>query len=377
MFVSSLISGMEPIRAAARTAVETLRHTPVMAEDFGAQPASPQVACLTGLREADLVLLILGARYGAVQASGLSATHEEYREAKERKPVIAFVQEGVDREPRQAAFVEEVQGWSGGLFRAGFCDAADLQTAVTRALYDYALSTATGPVDDADLTKRAVAALPAAPRSSSSGSPVLRLALVGGPQQQLLRPVEIERPELREALHQSALFGAARIFDPGRGVTPQIVGSSLKLAQERGSQVELDQRGEFRLTLLLERERSAGMPVLLQEDVQTALDTGLAYAAAVVDRVDPTDRLVRMAVAVRIDGGEYQAWRTRAEHDASPNSVSLGHSAGAEHGPETLVMTRAALRMNRAHAVEDLLVPLRRQWRTEGATRPRGGIRFV
>ena len=74
VFVSSLITGMESIRLAARKAVEILRHAPIMAEDLGAQPNSPQVACLTGLRQSDVVVLILGERYGAEQASGLSAT---------------------------------------------------------------------------------------------------------------------------------------------------------------------------------------------------------------------------------------------------------------------------------------------------------------
>src|SRR6185295_20078467 len=81
VFVSSLISGMEPLRRAARDAISTLGHQPVMAEDFAARVSSPQVACLGDLRQADLVVLILGDRYGDIQASGLSATHEEYREA--------------------------------------------------------------------------------------------------------------------------------------------------------------------------------------------------------------------------------------------------------------------------------------------------------
>lgn len=34
---------------------------------------------------------MLGEAYGMKQASGLSATHEEYREARDTKPVIAFV----------------------------------------------------------------------------------------------------------------------------------------------------------------------------------------------------------------------------------------------------------------------------------------------
>ena len=46
IFISSLISGFGPFRAAAHRAVEMLRHTPVMADDFRAMPNSPQVACL-------------------------------------------------------------------------------------------------------------------------------------------------------------------------------------------------------------------------------------------------------------------------------------------------------------------------------------------
>ncbi|MGI4757637.1 MAG: DUF4062 domain-containing protein [Janthinobacterium lividum] len=67
VFISSLITGMEPFRAAAKDAIATLRHEPIMAEDFGARPNSPQVACLSELRQADVVVLILGAGYGAVQ----------------------------------------------------------------------------------------------------------------------------------------------------------------------------------------------------------------------------------------------------------------------------------------------------------------------
>jgi hypothetical protein len=69
---------MEPFRAGAREAVTQLGHQPVMAEDFGARPMSPQIACLQGVRQSAAVVLILGAAYGAKQASGLSATHEEF-----------------------------------------------------------------------------------------------------------------------------------------------------------------------------------------------------------------------------------------------------------------------------------------------------------
>jgi Domain of unknown function (DUF4062) len=70
VFISSLITGMDSLRDAAREAVLQLGHEPVMAEDFGARPHSPQVTCLSGVREAGLIIL----------------THEEYREAKDRCP---------------------------------------------------------------------------------------------------------------------------------------------------------------------------------------------------------------------------------------------------------------------------------------------------
>ena len=62
IFLSSVISGMEEYRAAARQAAETLGHTVTAAEDFGASPLSPQQVCLAGVRDADLVVLLLGER---------------------------------------------------------------------------------------------------------------------------------------------------------------------------------------------------------------------------------------------------------------------------------------------------------------------------
>jgi hypothetical protein len=103
VFVSSAISGMEEYRAVARLAAEALGHTVIAAEDFGASPLSPQQVCLGAVHDADVVVLLLGARYGLPQGSGLSPTHEEYREARGSKPVLAFVKSGVTHEPDQDA----------------------------------------------------------------------------------------------------------------------------------------------------------------------------------------------------------------------------------------------------------------------------------
>lgn len=138
ILISSLISGFEPFREAARSAATTLRHQVVMAENFGAQPNSPQVACLQGVRSADLVILIVGEHYGAVLGtSGVSPTHEEFLEAREAKPVLVFVQEGVTRDAQQVKFLSDVQGWQKGYFRSGFKTAEQLKDLVTGAIHDY------------------------------------------------------------------------------------------------------------------------------------------------------------------------------------------------------------------------------------------------
>lgn len=338
-----------------------------MAEDFGAQPNSPQVACLQGIRSADVVVLILGEHYGAVQPrSGLSATHEEYREARDTKPILAFVQEGVSPGPEQAAFIAEVQGWEGGLFRGGFRDADDLQAGIIRALHDATLANATGPIDEQEVLSRAVALLPVQNRNTVEG-PFIDVAVAGGPRQQLLRPVQMEDPALAERLLQEALFGADRLFDRSIGTDTGLDGSDLVIAQQRGPLLRLTEQGSMMLRLPVteaHRDRGVfgGLPAIIEETVQQRIATALGFAAAQLEHIDRTERITHVAIAVRITGSDYLGWRTRAEHAASPNSMTMGVGS-PERGPVTTFKRRAALRLDRRHIVEDLVVPLRRQWR--------------
>jgi len=371
VFVSSLIGGFKQERAAAKRAIITLRHQAIMAEDFGAQPNSPQVACLRGLREADLVVLVLGASYGATQPSGLSATHEEYREARNSKPVVAFVQEGVERDSAQSDFVTEVQAWEGGLFRGGFETPEQLGDLVTRAIYDVDLARAVGPVDESDLIGRAKALIPAEDRQGSD-VPTLNLAIAGGPKQQILRPIEIEAKPLADALLQSALFGGASVFDQRLGNEIGLNGGCLVLRQERAASIQIDQGGSIFMRLPLEDtggSRLGGfgsMHVIVEEAVQARLSQALAFACEILDRIDSTQRLTHLAVASSIANAEYAAWRTEAQHAASPRSVSLGNLCGADRSLVCLVQKSSALRVGRNQIVEDLLVLIRRQFPTGG-----------
>lgn len=369
VFISSLISGMEAERAAAKKAIALFRHQPVMAEDFGARPNSPQVACLSGLRDADAVVLILGSRYGAVQASGLSATHEEYREARGNKSILVFVQEG-SPEPAQAALIEEVSGWEQGFFRASFADAEDLGEKVARALHDLELANAAGSVDPGALAQRAITRLPAAERSWSGAS--LQFALAAGPETSILRPAELESDALAEALQQQALFGRPPLFDRREGSDWRVVDHALVLVQElrqrSNAELRLWGTGDMSMSIPIAQSDSRGFQVVIEEDVAERLAACIAYAAWVLGHVDRTEKVSHVALAARVVSESAMGWRTRAEHAASPTSGSFD-GFGQEHervepvqlSPATMV--RAALTMNAATIAEDLLVLLRRRWK--------------
>lgn len=153
-----MIRGFEVYCDVAVRAAKALRHEVKRAEDFPASPSTPQQACLAGVRWADAVILLIGSRYGSRQPSGLSATHEEYREARDRCQVLVLIQRGVDLEPAQQEFLREVQAWATGHLTASFSDAEELRDATTVALHDLELTRAVGPVDEAVMRRLAAKA---------------------------------------------------------------------------------------------------------------------------------------------------------------------------------------------------------------------------
>ena len=365
VFISSLIGGMEDFRAAVVEAIHSLGHEAITAESLSADASSPRVACLSGVRDANLVVLILGSRYGAPQTpSGLSATHEEYREARGTKPVLAFIQQGVEREPQQTTFVQEVEDWEHGQFRAGFSTREQLRNEVTRAIHQREMALAATPVDANELLSRALAMVAHQDsRHFGQAHTLMRLAVVGGPMQQILRPVEIERPELARSILQAALFGDAPIFETSESNSTELIGDRLSIGQSNGNAVSIDERGSILISFRVPSER--GMGVILEEDVSERLRAGLAFSAGLLDQIDSSQRLSRVVVAAHLEGSGFSAWRTRAEHQRSPNQVT--YSRGYSEVQEEPVhfqppdQARAALSYDAETITEDLVALLRRQ----------------
>jgi len=369
VFISSLISWMEAERAIVKHSVEVLGHQAVMAEDFGARASSPQVACLSGLRDSDLVVLILGSRYGAKQTSGLSATHEEFKEAQNRKPILTFVEDG-DAEEDQAALIQEASGWEQGLYRASFATPQELGDKVVRALHNHALANAAAPLNPEALRARALELLPDMRRDISTA--LFQLAVAAGPSQPVLRPAEMEAQTMTDALQQRALFGPPPLFNRTLGTNRRLDSGALVIEQEdrhgEGAKIALWPTGDILIQLPADRpSRGIGFPTLVQEDIAAQLAGSLSYITWLLSHVDPTERLTHVALATRVIGGSMYGWRTEREHAASPNSGSMmmfGQEAERD-APVMLApahMVRQALTMNAARIVEDLIVLLRRKW---------------
>jgi hypothetical protein len=137
VFISSLARGeMGHVRQAVKQGVESLDMVPVMFETAGASERASRAELLDKVVGSDVLLLSFGAQYGETGESGFSPTEDEFNAAREHgRPVLTIVQEGVEREPAQEAFVGRVRGtWERGAFAPGFRTPEEAPLAAVRAL---------------------------------------------------------------------------------------------------------------------------------------------------------------------------------------------------------------------------------------------------
>ena len=156
IFVSSVMTGYQEYREAARAGIRRAGCDPVLAEDFPAQDISARSACLDGVQSADALVLLLGQRFGWVAPSGRSATEEEYQEARRPyMPVLVFAQNEGAKEPDQLRFIAEVEDYIQGHFRRSFQTPTELKRLVKEAVMSADLGgvSRTGDVADGRISE--------------------------------------------------------------------------------------------------------------------------------------------------------------------------------------------------------------------------------
>jgi len=192
----------------------------------------------------------------------------------------------------------------------------------------------------------------------------LILVIAGGPRQQVVRPKDLESQELEESITREALFGSHRIFDQRHGTKRGIRDDQLTIEQDKNA-ILLDQLGTVRLVVSLEpqNDQRIGLAgVAIQEEVEESLQRTLKFAAWVLDYVDPLRRISDVVIVVTLQGAV--TWRTRAEHQRSPNSYFMRSSTE----PAVVQLTparrhRATLTQDTGTLAEDLTALLGRRLR--------------
>ena len=139
VFVSSVVGGYTEFRNAAKDAIEALGHEPVVMEVTHHSAADPPRAeCFAQIEDSDVVVMLLGARYGEPQQSGKSATHEEWDHAyRNNKPILPFVEDLDDhdqRDPQQQDFLVEIGGWEEGAYWGRYSSPLSLVTELVKSL---------------------------------------------------------------------------------------------------------------------------------------------------------------------------------------------------------------------------------------------------
>lgn len=136
VFVSSIVGGYEEYRTAAQDAIKALDHEAVLMErTHPSSPAPSRGECLREIEDSDVVVLLLGSRYGTPEKSGKSPTHEEFEHARGvGKPILVFVEDVVDRDVAQSDFLAEISGWEDGYFRTKYSAPITLVTEIVKAL---------------------------------------------------------------------------------------------------------------------------------------------------------------------------------------------------------------------------------------------------
>jgi hypothetical protein len=110
-FISSEMSQLLPARQAVADALREMGMNVVLFEDLGGRDEDAISAYLDGVARSDIYIGIVADRYGQMQPSGRSPTHEEYLYAQQQGKRISFwiAEDAAERQGNARDFVQEVQ----------------------------------------------------------------------------------------------------------------------------------------------------------------------------------------------------------------------------------------------------------------------------
>jgi hypothetical protein len=303
VFVSSVMDGFEEYRLAARQGIITAGGTPVLVEDFPSLPLSPRTACLEGVASSDIYIGIVGHRGGWTAPSGKLVVEEEYEEARRHKlRTLAFIQDS-ERDEGAARLVRLFSDYIAGMFRQRFSRAEDLRTAVERALAPL-MEHYTRSETDHTMIEARLKNIHKIPYHTT-----LRVVLEPDRQGELIDPVALESPEVKQQLFEIAHSRHVGLFSFEHAKTTHVRADALVMlqSQERRSEgidevrLEVTTSGALSIDVnVTGRAQKRGHPldwnlhVIVDDDVIAALKKCFAFAREFYHARDPYQRYDRL-----------------------------------------------------------------------------------
>jgi hypothetical protein len=311
VFVSSIQSGFEDVRAAARVGIESFGSLAVMAEAVGAAPANPQRALLDRVAESEVLLLLIGPSYGARQKSGLSATEEEFDEARRRGNSILVLRQEGELEPEQQEFLDRATGgWESGIFYGTFRDASDVGLAVVRGLTNIRDRGDRETLEPAARERAATLAADARRQGYSGSGSIVRVVLVPLIGHRLLEAAALEDPGLPDEL--AAAARSAQLVSQSEGITARVSAAGILLqVGERyaGWTLSVGTEGEIIAEAsVASDDENFGSIRIVPERIQQAIRGAVAFAEAAWHRVDPRGEVQEAAVTLAIPEAQHKSW---------------------------------------------------------------------
>jgi hypothetical protein len=352
VFISSVMRDFGAERAAAREAVTRLRLQPVMGEDFGAQPYSSQAACLEGVRSSHIYIGIFGPRYGTVNpVSGLTATEEEFNQARERgMPILCFEQAG-PKEPEQDAFLRRIKAYETGYAFASYATPEELKMQIVQALHDLI-----GRPDISALDlDGAAAALDrhqwGSRRPDQYGAWLGAVLLPRRQGETFLDVLEFGRPEVRNRLLQPAFFGSSPLFSVEFATRTAEEGDALVFRQaddrrQNVTSLAIHADGALIFGAALDRD-SGGFSmvryhVIDEEEVERHLAAFATYAWQFYQGLDRGELITDLYLGTSVTGIDHKTFGRLPSFPL--NSFSM-----PSHGlPDPLKIPTPPLRVSRA-----------------------------
>lgn len=131
VFVSSTIGECAEERAAARSAIESIKCDPILFEAIGARPHPARVTYMEGLGRAQICVIIWKESYGWIDpAIGISGIEDEFRIARERNlELLVYIKaDAPNRDTRLKAIIDEARTF---VTTNSYTDVAKLQDQIS------------------------------------------------------------------------------------------------------------------------------------------------------------------------------------------------------------------------------------------------------